>query len=352
MPSDTMHVNVNFTNWSQHFSDPEKSLINFFFKDAVVRFYGVYDNGDFSELHGNIQSPYRLYSFTDSQVGAEDGIDVASSYFLDMPLSVLPTFPLSCIGNIMPEALCDLRTVSSRLFMCKNTATYDGNDEYTYTCSSVHTIGGSSDSSNAVLTFFRGSTANTDPTFRPSQISSSNPLLTLNMVVPVGTNLRYDLQLKTDEFRIVTTGNVTYGCYYKIGILPLNSNTVASVSTYLTASARKFCIGHVFVESDVYGVGFTISDSSASGYTPDRLVQENTLGTHIVSGIVHKSVFPLMNPSDYNHPYGILYIELYNSSTDEPLTEAGSVSKIQKKQGSSWVDCVIDELAELSITAI
>lgn len=352
MPSDTMHVNVNFTNWSQ-LTDPEKSLINFFFKDAVVRFYGLYENDAFNSLYGNIQSPYRLYSLTSGQIG-ESGAEEASMHFLDMPLGYMLKWPVPIIGNIMPEASCNLTSATNRLTMCRCDAVQSEEDyvyEYRY-CEAVDIIGGWSDTANANITFFRGANPNTDDTFRPSAISQSVPLATVNMVNPVGTDLRYDLQLKTDEFRIITTSDVTHTCYYKIGIVPLNDNTLENITTYLTASARKFCIGRQSIDPAT-GVAFNITDSYASGYEPDAYFQEATFNSpNSISSILHKTVFPLVNPSNLNQFYGLLYIELYNSSNDEPLTATGNVSKFQVKQGSSWVDCDDGDYANLAMTEL
>lgn len=352
MPSDTMHINVNFTNWSQHFTDPEKSLINFFFKDAIVRFYGVYENDAFDSLYGNIQSPYRLYSLTSDQIG-ESGAEEASMHFLDMPLNGLLKWPLAMIENIMPESPCNLTSTSSGLVMCKCDAVQNEDYEYEYTtCDEVALIGGWDEGSYADITFFRGANPNTDNTFRPSAISKSVPLATVYMVNPVGTDLRYDFQLKTDEFRIVTTSDVTHTCYYKIGIVPLNSNTLENISTYLKASTRKFCIGRKYIDPTA-GVAFNIADSSASSYAPDAYFQEATFNSpNSISSILHKTVFTLVNPSNLNQLYGLLYIELYNSTNNEPLTATGNVSKFQVKQGSSWVDCSDGDYAELAMTEL
>lgn len=352
MPSDTMHVNVNFTNWSQHFTDPEKSLINFFFKNAVVRFYGFYNDGAFDSLYGNIQSPYRLYSLTSGQIG-ESGAEEASMHFLDMPLSMILKWPCMMISNIMPESPCNLTSAANRLIMCRCNAVQGEDYQYKYSaCEEVAQIGGATDSSNAAITFFRGANPNTDTTFRPSAISQSVPLATVNMVNPVGTDLRYDFQLKTDEFRIVTTSDVTHTCYYKIGIVPLNDNTLENILTYLKASERKFCIGRQSIDPFT-GVAFNITDSSASGYEPDAYFQEATFNSpNSISSILHKTVFPLVNPSNLNQLYGLLYIELYNSTNNEPLTATGNVSKFQVKQGSSWVDCDDGDYANLAMTEL
>ena len=50
----------------ENLSQEQRSLIDFFMKDAKIHFTGKYESGELDHLIWNIQNPYKFYLYSDT----------------------------------------------------------------------------------------------------------------------------------------------------------------------------------------------------------------------------------------------------------------------------------------------
>jgi len=329
MAQDTMHISIEVADWDL-LSAPETSLVNFFMKDAAAYFHGIYVGQRLDFYTGNVCSTYRTH--------IDDGD--STDLLLNIAISngtvsnVAPQYACG-VFETLPCIITSLEIKNSTFAWCSIVpmdedapADTSGALQTDGTCTCIAYV-----FSNSVTLTPVSNTTNF--TMLPAQLIGSGHVETFNapIVLASGQTLTYDFQLKTDNFKI-TTLNGQYVCYYKIGITPLNNNTVSGIkSLMLTNSRCSFMIGHstqVIGHENTNVFVFCIDDSLSSN---SQCYQNATLSSTGYYKPVIRSVIPITVNDTLR---GLAYIELFDDATGNPITDTADIQTLSYWDGSDW----------------
>lgn len=295
MPDTNLKIYVDFTTWDT-LTDPQKSLINFFMKDAVMVFRGDYQEGVFQYMSGNVRNKYYSLFMADLSLPKES-IELNISYSESGSLVPVDGFP-DGISTIIPlqntlELLC-IRTDS-----CFPITPFFLGDSVTFP---------------VTLTPKSGETVINRPRLRPENINTNYNHIVTIPIETEGVDFQYDFQIRTSSFYIDDgSGNIDSDVFYKIGICPKEGSSIEDVIELLKENKLYIKAGeflHYKLLDFYLAVGKEYTPSSNYKFVP-------------------RLVFPLASiENNIGIPYGIAYIELYNQD-GTPFNQDISDTNIQ-----------------------
>ncbi len=319
MPQANMVVHVDFPNWD-NLTDPVKSLINFFMKDASLMFRGEYDGSSLDYMTGNVRSRDKLIV----EYGDHGSFDLREGMELNIAYNSTQPYPVEAIDGLS-DVHSTLISQSSLLKYVKCIESKDSEDQEIFTSTAFAAGIEPIDSIVADLTPKIGETVNTDPSFTPDGLSSG--IVKANIST---TNLTFysDYQLRTSSFYIDDgNGSIDLDAFYKIGIVPLNkkypcdytssavneSQTVEGLKTALKANVFKVCNGGEYISSgsfSFYTSGLSFLSCSMEDYNDYD-------GQHFSGKLFLSAIIPMLSGE---YIVGLLYVRLYNQD-GTPITE-------------------------------
>ena len=133
-----MKVVATVDGWDS-LSDRAKSFINFFMKDAVLQFHGVYDDGSLNHFSAHLQSKYRTMSPHANDVVSsgenfayfnhDDFVELVEIPYTNESTSSVFPVELEGIKNI--DIASTLTAKTSKLCLCKHSLKgYEGYEDY------------------------------------------------------------------------------------------------------------------------------------------------------------------------------------------------------------------------------
>ena len=203
MSESTIKIYVDFTTWDS-LTDPQKSLINLFMKDAAMVFRGNYQNGIFQYMSGNIRNKY--YSKYDT-------VETFNSFNGSLELNIGYT-DSEYISTEAVEGFPDWHsTVVTRASLFG--LSIIGVDSVTDGSCGFLPL-------EVTITPKAGDTVISNAKLRPKDINTNyNHIVT----IPIDTSHQdfdVDYQLRSSSFYIDDgEGNIDADVFYKIGICPL-----------------------------------------------------------------------------------------------------------------------------------
>ena len=310
MPQANMIVHVDFPNW-ENLTDPVKSLINFFMKDASLMFRGEYDGSSLDYMSANVRSKERLvvdYNNDTDYFSLKECMELNIAYNSTQPYPV--------------EAVDSLPDVHSTLVAQNSLLKFVKYDKETNIVAKIFAAGIEPiDSIVAELTPKIGETTNTDPSFTPDGISSG--IVKANIST---TNLTFysDYQLRTSSFYIDDgNGNIDLDAFYKIGIVPLNKKypcdyTSSAVNESQTVEGLKTALkseNFIISTTDGYVSSFAYHVADL-GFNCCTVEEYNDYSSSFPGKVFLSAIFPLVVNG---YIIGILYARMYNQD-GEPVT--------------------------------
>ena len=207
MPKTNLKFYVDFPNWDD-LTDPQKSVINFFMKDASMVFRGDYQDGVFQYQSGNIRNKY--YSIYDDR-------NTFDNYECSLELNIGYTD-------------LDVSSISG-------TNTVDGfpdwDDSVVVTRNSLFSLMWIYESSSYIedfgflplsvtITPKAGDIVINTPRLRPKNIDTNYNHIVTIPIETAYTDFEYGFQLRSSSFYIDDgRGNIDADVFYKIGICPV-----------------------------------------------------------------------------------------------------------------------------------
>ena len=323
MPQSNMVLHVDFPDWNSY-SDPVKSLINFFMKDAAIYFQGDYTGSTLNSFSGNIRTKYRdivsLYGDTDYFMD-RTGVELNIAYTDTQP------YPVEATG-CLPNCTTTLTAKSSKLKLCLIDKTRG--EDYDFFTASVFSGDGIEpiDTINVTLTPKIGDATNTDASATIHNMTSVSPLVT----VPIKTanqDFTSEYQLRTSSLYLDDgNGNIAEDIFWKIGIVPFSKkypkgfsgNPVDTPST--VASIKNILMGNEdgVLEIHSFGYGSTIGNDYTfqmqyMDFRHDILGNLNSLEGDLFGGDVPISFIVPIVPygEDSQYIIGLAYARMFKS---------------------------------------
>ncbi len=278
MPDTNLKIYVDFTTWDT-LTDPQKSLINFFMKDAAMVFRGNYQDGVFQYMSGNVRNKYYSLLTTDLSLPKES-VELNISYFESGSL-VVEGFPDGTSTIIPLQSTLELLHI--RIGFCFSNTSFFFGGSVTFP---------------VTLPPKSGETVINRPKLRPEYINTNYNHIVTIPIETEGLDFLYDFQIRTSSFYIDDgNGNIDSDVFYKIGICPKEGSSIEDVVELLKENKLYIKVGEFlhYKLLDLYlAVGKKYTSSSNYKFVP-------------------RLVFPLMSNENNNViPYGVAYIELYN----------------------------------------
>lgn len=316
MSQGSMVVHVDFPDW-ENYSDPIKSLINFFMKDAAVYFQGKYTGTTLNSFSGNIRTRYRsVMQF----VGDSSSFSQSNSIELNIPYIDSITYPVDA-PNCLPYCITNIVTKQSTLKLVRL------NDQSTTYEASLFEGGiDPIDSINVTLTPKINGYVIVASGARIHDMSDASPIISAS----INTNTQdfySDYQLRTSSLYLDNgNGDIGEDIFYKIGIVPFNkkypksgsgspvstASTIESIKTALLnngAGVMSINTGSEYVASG--GYLFSILNSEFKYGTFDEMKGNvnNTGGKVPLSFIL--PIVP--TGADSNYIVGLIYARMFKS---------------------------------------
>ena len=295
MPDINLKFYVDFTTWDT-LTDPQKSLINFFMKDAAMVFRGDYQDGVFQYMSGNVRNKYYSLLMMDLSLPKES-VELNISYSESGSLVPVDGIPDGTSTIIPLQSTLELLHI--RIDSCfPNTSFFLGD-------SVIFPV---------ILTPKSGETVINRPRLRPENINTSYNHIVTIPVETEGMDFQYDFQIRTSSFYIDDgNGNIDSDVFYKIGICPKEGSSIEDVIELLKENKL-----YIKVDEFLHYKLLDLYLAVGKEYTPSSNYK-----------FVPRLVFPLMSNENNNViPYGIVYIELYNQD-GTPFNQDISDTSIQ-----------------------
>ena len=303
-----MIIYADFPEWDSY-SDPVKSLINFFMKESSCFFKGSYSGNVLQSMSGNVRfnlHPIMQIDDDPSEFSLKESVELDIAY-------TNQNIP-STASDFLPDCNTTLEVKNTFLKVCK----IDTENVETYT-------GGIAplDSIPVILTPKVDDVVHTNPTARPKNLNTNPdnivevPIYTEN----VDFNATYQLRSSSFYIKDASTG-LGADVYYKIGICPLDKKYPYKnfSDTPVTPGVSLADIKSLIQNDELY---LNIDDTYIEGLFYKLL--QCTLATEKDSfnsgkyGFVSSIIVPIVN--DSNQIIGVGYIKLFNQDGTEYNTD-------------------------------
>ena len=203
MPKTNLKFYVDFPTWNT-LSEPQKSVINFFMKDAAMVFRGDYQSGSFQYQSGNVRNQYYSkvdYVETFNNLNGSIELNIGYTNSVSIDTDAVDGFPDWHSTVVSRESLFGISTITSN-------SVVDGS------CGFLPL--------SVTITPKSGDTIINNTRLRPRDLNTSyNHIVT----IPIETSHQdfdSDFQLRSSSFYIDDgEGNIEADVFYKIGICPL-----------------------------------------------------------------------------------------------------------------------------------
>ncbi len=283
MSKTNLKIYAKFPTWDD-LSEPVKSLINFFMKNASVVFRGEYRDSSFQYMSGNVRN--KCYS-------SFDETEEYWNYSLELNIAYFPFDPSEEYDVVdgFPNGSSTVAPLTSSLELLE--LTEDGTYTETDLLSGGIPI-------PVILTPKSGDTVINNPRLKPKDIKTNYHHIVEIPIETDGLDFMYDFQLRSSSFYIDDgEGGIEADVFYKIGICPFHGNSMESIMESLQENKLSMKLGDFLFYKLLDG-----SMAVGKKFTADGNYKFST-----------NLAFPLSVYDEEDDAYtyvGMAYIELYN----------------------------------------
>jgi hypothetical protein len=373
-----MKVSITVDGWS-NLSNREQSFINFFMKDAVLQFHGVYNDSTFDHLVARIKSKFATFllttnTITDAVTSASLGnfSDGDKLLYVEIPYCNEPNqgvsnFPAS-LDKLSPDEY-DLTTIEDITMNLSQTRVSklvlsgcEPSDNTTATANKIL-------NNNITLNPLIENTTNSDSSLKPV-ISLANPNFEVGIVLQDGQTLDVQYDYVTSSLKIGDRE-----VYYKFGYIPLSEqptnnyissstfNNDTNIESWLQSSLLLFSCWDGY-ESEYGAFSFKliklVSEDNYEDLDSNCISQEgSSYLTNSWPGpradtlrLPVRMIMPAMicnvdsEGTDLVPKY-LLYLQLFDSNTDTQISEdiviSGSTQVFCKNSEGDWVEMSVSQ---------
>jgi hypothetical protein len=367
-----MKVSITVDGWS-NLSDRAKSFINFFMKDAVLQFHGVYNESILDHLTARIKSKYATFlsatnTISDAVNNASWGEFAEGDKLLHVeipycnePNQGVSNFPAS-LDKLSPDEY-DLTTIEDIIMNLSQTRVSklvlsgcEPSDNTTATANKLI-------NNNITLNPLIGDTTNSDSSLKPA-ISLANPNFEVGIALQDGQTLDVQYDYITSSLKIGDRE-----VYYKFGYIPLSEqptnnyissptfNNDTNIESWLQSSLLLFSCWNGY-DGEYSAFSFKLIklventyedlDSNCVSQEGPSYITNSWPGPRAdtlrlpVRMIMPAMICNVDSEGTDLVPKYLLYLQLFDSSTNTPVSEdiaiSDSTQVFCKDSEDDWVE--------------